>query len=167
MLLDKVLLRTPSSMPACEAAFTFYPLYNEEGVFPFVVGASQCIVYIAILAFQFYLRWQVKHGDDAAARKLVSPSYVVLLVAYGISAMIAGILIGYYTPPPYPAPVDLRPALWLGFGSAITHFVFEGIAVFLCMEGCGGVSLRKAAQIASAFGLFFFAVSVCSKMVVS
>lgn len=139
----------------CESAMNFYPIYGKAGILSLIQVSIQLTIFFILVGYQLWNAYQVRIGNIFAAKIFVVESYVWILFAFGVSSVFLGGVVAYFQAAPYPSGLEtLACAVWLAIAWGQYHFVLDGIAVFLVMNGGGSGSLMKAFKWASIPGIF-------------
>lgn len=142
-----------SSMGPCEtfdgADFVFESSYTT-----FILGTVQLLALLGLVGWQQLHKYRARHGNFASADMMVSPSYIWILMAYGIASAFLGVLNIMLEVKKFPVgKVPVWQGISMGLAWGVYHMVLDGLSVFLCMKGTGWSSLKKTMWISVAIGL--------------
>lgn len=118
------------------------------------VGGVQLLCFAALLWWQHDQLRRSRRGDYSASRFIVTPAYMIMVWAFGITLVTFAFGNLYFHTKPYVSRYDMAEGVYWAFNTFAFHFVLDGIAIFFCMEGIGVSSLRRAALLAGIWSLF-------------
>ena len=144
-----------------------YFTYNGLQVFGFSLGLAQLSAFFLVVFWNWRLKQRASVGDEAAGRALVTPAYTLFLWCFGFVCFVMGVAnVFFYEMRPYGTPTTTyAEGITFGVLGGIFHMVVDGLAVFLCMQGSGVRSLKRALAWAALTGVFVGSALTASMLV--